>query len=294
MIEGQERLPDWFRVRYPLAAGTQEVRGILARHRLNTVCQSAACPNLGQCFCEGTAAFMIMGCTCTRDCRFCAVGTGEPEAPDATEPERIAQATRELGLRHLAVTSVTRDDLPDGGAGHFVATILAVRSACPDTTIEVLTPDFQGDRAAITRVAEAKPDVYNHNVETVPRLYPTVRPGADCRRSLALLRQVKEMDGSMLTKSGFMLGLGEKESEIEQLLADLRGTGCDMVTIGQYLRPTRQHLPVVEYVPPERFADWERTALAMGFRHAAAGPLVRSSYHAGKYLENRPESSGQI
>ena len=280
-----QRLPSWLRARSPLAAGTGAVREILGRYGLNTVCQSAACPNLGQCFTEGTATFMILGRQCTRNCRFCAVKPGEPEPVDPTEPERMAGAARELGLRHVVVTSVTRDDLPDGGAGHFAACIGAIRQECPEATVEVLTPDFRGSRTAVAAVAAARPDVFNHNVETVPRLYPDVRPQAEYGRSLALLRQVKELDGLARTKSGLMVGLGEREEEVLAVLGDLRGVGCDMVTIGQYLRPSREHLPVAEYVPPERFEAMAEQARAMGFSHVAAGPLVRSSFHAGLSLE---------
>ena len=281
------RLPAWLRARSPLAAGTGAVREILGRYGLNTVCQSAACPNLGQCFTEGAAAFMILGRQCTRNCRFCAVKPGEPEPVDPGEPERVAGAARELGLRHVVVTSVTRDDLPDGGAGHFAACIEAVRRNCPGAAVEVLTPDFRGSRAAVATVVAAAPDVFNHNVETVPRLYPAVRSQAVYERSLALLRLVKELDGSINTKSGFMVGLGEREEEILAVLEDLRGVGCDMVTIGQYLRPSREHLPVAEYVPPERFGTLAERARAMGFTHVAAGPLVRSSFHAGLSLEKK-------
>ncbi len=282
--DSPSRLPSWLRARSPLAAGTGTVREILRRYGLNTVCQSAACPNLGQCFTEGTATFMVLGRQCTRDCRFCAVKPGAPEPVDPGEPARVAGAARELGLRHVVITSVTRDDLADGGAGHFAACLEAVHQACPRATVEVLTPDFLGKHAAIAAVVAAGPDVFNHNVETVPRLYPTVRPQAVYERSLALLRLVKELDAAMLIKSGFMVGLGEREEEVLAVLGDLRAAGCDMVTIGQYLRPSREHLPVAEYVAPERFAALAERARAMGFRHVAAGPLVRSSFHAGLSL----------
>lgn len=283
------RLPPWIRARSPVAASTEGVRRILQRYRMNTVCQGAACPNLGQCFTEGTATFMILGRECTRDCRFCAVSPGKPAPPDPSEPERLAMAARELGLRHVVVTSVTRDDLPDGGAGQFAAVIRALRARCPGATVEVLTPDFRGNREAIAAVAGAEPDVYNHNVETVPRLYAEVRPGADYRRSLALLLLVKELRPGMRTKSGLMLGLGETESEVLSVLADLRRVKCDMLTVGQYLRPSRDHLPVAEYVPPERFAALAARARAMGFVHVAAGPLVRSSFHAGEAVRELAE-----
>lgn len=276
------RLPAWLRVRSPLAASTVKVREVLSRYGLNTVCQSAACPNLGQCFTEGTAAFMILGRQCTRNCRFCAVAPGSPAPPDPSEPDRVAAAVRELGLNHVVITSVTRDDLPDGGAGHFAAVIRALRSSRPEATVEILTPDFRGNRTALESVVAAGPDVYNHNIETVPRLYAAVRPGADYGRSLTLLRRVKESAPGMMTKSGLMAGLGETEEEILEVLRDLRAAGCEMLTIGQYLRPSQAHLPVAEYVPPERFAAWAAEARAMGFRHVAAGPLVRSSFHAGE------------
>ncbi len=282
MRDDGPRLPEWLRTRSPLTESTTAVREVLTRHRLNTVCQSAACPNVGQCFSEGTATFMILGRHCTRQCRFCAVAKGAPEPIDPAEPDRLASAVRDLRLRHAVLTSVTRDDLPDGGAGHFAATVRALHAACPGTTVEVLTPDFRGLREAIIAVAKAGPDVFNHNMETVPRLYPLVRPQAVYERSLALLALVKEANGAMLTKSGLMVGLGETEDEILSLLSDLRGVSCDLLTIGQYLRPSRAHLPVAEYVPPERFAAMAARAEAMGFRHVSAGPLVRSSFHAAE------------
>ncbi|MGQ9779952.1 MAG: lipoyl synthase [Bacillota bacterium] len=284
MTQEPARLPSWLRVRSPLAETTVRVREVLNKYRLNTVCQSAVCPNIGECFAAGTATFMILGRECTRNCRFCAVRPGAPGPPDPAEPERVAAAARELGLRHVVVTSVTRDDLPDGGARHFAATVKAIRALCPEVTVEVLTPDFGGDPAAVAAVVAVGPDVYNHNVETVPRLYPVVRPGADYRRSLALLRRVKELAPGMRTKSGLMVGLGEREEELLAVLADLRTVGCEMVTIGQYLRPSREHLPVIEYFPPERFAVWAGKAYAMGFTHVVAGPLARSSYRAGEAM----------
>jgi len=257
-----------------------EVRDLLRGLRLSTVCQSAHCPNQCECFARGTATFMILGNGCTRNCRFCAVGHGPVEPPDPQEPERLAEAAAKLKLAHVVVTSVTRDDLPDGGAGQFRLTIEALRRrmAC---RIEVLTPDFQGNREAIELVASARPDVYNHNIETVPRLYPVVRPEADYRRSLALLAFVKERHPEVSTKSGLMAGLGETREEMMAALADLRAARCDLLTIGQYLSPSRDHLPVQEFVTPERFADYETCAREMGFSGAACGPFVRSSYHAG-------------
>jgi lipoic acid synthetase len=275
------RFPPWLRKRVPAGDAIEEVRGMLRDLRLATVCQSARCPNLCECFARRTATFMILGHTCTRECRFCAVGHGPVEPPDADEPERLAEAAARLKLGHVVVTSVTRDDLPDGGAGHFALTIAALRARLPGCRIEVLTPDFRGDRAAIARVVAAAPDVYNHNIETVPRLYPQVRPQADYRQSLELLRHVKELAPGMTTKSGIMVGLGESADEVAQALRDLREHNCDMLTIGQYLAPTPKHAPIVEFVTPEAFAGYETLAKSLGFAGVASGPFVRSSYHAG-------------
>lgn len=247
---------------------------------LDTVCLSAACPNLGECFARRTATFLILGPVCTRNCRFCAVPKGTPRPVDPGEPRRVALAAAELQLRHVVITSVTRDDLPDGGAGQFAATVTAVREALPEATVEVLTPDFRGRPAALEKVMAAGPRVFNHNVETVPRLYPAARPQADYRRSLEVLRRAKEMRPGILTKSGLMVGLGEREEEVLAVLADLRSAGCDAVTIGQYLRPSKAHLPVREYLTPETFARYRARAREMGFRYVASGPLVRSSYLA--------------
>ncbi len=274
------KFPPWLKKRLPSGGAADEVRELLRGLRLATVCQSAHCPNQCECFARGTATFMILGNVCTRDCRFCAVGHGPVEPPDPQEPERLAEAAARLKLAHVVVTSVTRDDLPDGGAEQFRRTIEALRARMI-RRIEVLTPDFQGNREAIERVASARPDVYNHNIETVPRLYPTVRPQADYRRSLALLDFVKERHPEVSTKSGLMAGLGESREEMLAALADLRAARCDLLTIGQYLSPSRDHLPVQEFVTPERFADYERCAREMGFSGAACGPFVRSSYHAG-------------
>jgi lipoic acid synthetase len=254
------------------------VRGLLGRLRLHTVCQSAHCPNLCECFASGTATFLILGNVCTRHCRFCAVAAGEPQPLEADEPDRVAQAAATLGLRHVVVTSVTRDDLPDGGSGQFAATIAAIHAAC-EATVEVLTPDFQGRADLVARVLAAGPEVFNHNVETVPRLYPAVRPEADYRRSLDVLRLAHE-HGGPLTKSGLMLGLGETRAEVLAVLRDLRAAGCEALTLGQYLRPSAGHLPVDRFVTPSEFGRYERDATELGFLGVAAGPFVRSSYHA--------------
>jgi lipoic acid synthetase len=259
------------------------VRELLDGLQLHTVCQSAQCPNLCECFARGTATFMVLGTTCTRNCGFCAVGHGAPAPVDPQEPARVAQAALGLGLRHAVVTSVTRDDLPDGGSGHFAATVEAIRSVS-DATIEVLTPDFQGRWECLERVLDARPDVYNHNVETVPRLYPTVRPQARYERSIELLRRVAERGGGIVGKSGLMVGLGESRDEVLGVLRDLRDAGCEAITIGQYLRPSPLHLPVERFVTPDEFDAYRREAEAMGFAAVACGPFVRSSYHADALL----------
>lgn len=263
----------------------EQVRDLLKGLRLTTVCQGARCPNLCECFAKGTATFMILGDTCTRNCRFCAVPHGPVGPPDPDEPRRLADAAAELNLRHVVVTSVTRDDLPDGGAEQFRETIFALRSRL-GCRVEVLTPDFQGNASAIDRVASVRPDVYNHNVETAARLYPGARPDADYHRSLDLLKRVKSKFPKITTKSGIMVGLGETNEEVLGVLHDLRSVGCDMLTIGQYLQPTPQHLPISRFVTPEEFSDFERRALEMGFRGVASGPFVRSSYHAGEMLDS--------
>jgi lipoic acid synthetase len=279
-----KRLPPWL---IPTMRKRPQLAGLgreLADMGVHTVCQSARCPNLGECFARGRATFMILGDICTRDCRFCAVTHGEPAPPDSEEPGRVADAARKLGLRHVVVTSVTRDDLPDGGAAHFAATVSAIRERLPEATVETLTPDFGGSREALRAALAGGPDVFNHNVETVPRLYREVRPQADYARSLRVLAWARETDAGAATKSGFMVGLGETEDEVVALLRDLRGAGVSAVTIGQYLPPTRRHLPVAEYVHPTVFEEYERAARAMGFPHVLAGPLVRSSYHAEDLL----------
>jgi lipoyl synthase len=285
---GPGRMPRW--MHRPVRCGPElsRVEEVLAEQRLNTVCVGARCPNRGECYEAGTATFMIMGDRCTRDCGFCAVPTGGTEQLDAGEPERLAGAAAAMGLKHVVITSVTRDDLPDGGSGHFSATIEAVRDALPDASVEVLVPDFGGRAADIDRVIEAAPDVFNHNVETVRRLYPVVRPQADYDRSLAVL--TRAADAGLATKSGFMVGLGESAEGVEGLMGDLLGAGCRFLTAGQYLRPAEENLPVTRYWEPEEFDALERTALAMGFEAVASGPLVRSSYFAHEMFAGKKGS----
>ncbi|MBU6399936.1 MAG: lipoyl synthase [Verrucomicrobia bacterium] len=275
------RLPDWFRLRLPTSDVFWQTRNLLEDLRLHTVCESARCPNHWECWSRGTATFMIGGDRCTRACGFCAVTTARPFALDGDEPTRVAEATRRLGLRHVVITAVARDDLEDGGAEHFRQTIEAVHQANPRTVIEVLVPDFNDCDAAIDAVLSARPDIFNHNLETVRRLTPTVRSRATYDRSLRVLEKAKARVGAgYYTKSGLMLGLGETEAELLDALADLRGVGCDLLTLGQYLQPTAQHLPVVEFISPEQFAAYAATGRKLGFTHVASGPLVRSSYHA--------------
>ena len=280
------RKPDWIRVRAPSSPRFYEIKKILREHNLHTVCEEASCPNIGECFGKGTATFMIMGDICTRRCPFCDVGHGRPLALDAEEPLHLAQTIAALKLRYVVITSVDRDDLRDGGAQHFVDCIRAVREHSPATQIEVLVPDFRGrlDRA-LEILTQAPPDVMNHNLETVPRLYKQARPGSDYGNSLTLLQQFKHRFPDIPTKSGLMVGLGETDDEILAVMRDMRAHGIDMLTIGQYLQPTREHIAVDRYVHPDTFAMFEREALAMGFRHAAVGALVRSSYHADQQAE---------
>jgi len=277
--------PPWLKRRIPSGATYQEIQKLLKSGRLHTVCQEACCPNLGECFSRGTATFLILGDRCTRDCRFCAVGHGPPEPPDLGEPLRVADAVKAMGLQYVVVTSVTRDDLPDGGAKLFAETISAVREKSPGTQVEVLVPDFQGNMHALLTVVEARPDVLNHNIETVPRLYPSVRPAAAYKRSLELLRQVRHLNPSIPTKSGLMLGLGEALEEVRRTLQDLLGAGCSVLTLGQYLQPSKKHLPVARFLPPEEFEAWKEAALEMGFAGVASGPFVRSSYHARELFQ---------
>ena len=274
------RKPPWLKRRLPTDSSFQEVRGLIEKGRLHTVCQEAKCPNIWECYAHQTATFLIMGSRCTRNCRFCSVAPGPPEPLDPQEPARVAEAAARMGLRYAVVTSVTRDDLPDGGAAHFAATIRELRRLIPGTLVEVLIPDFQGDRSALLTVLAARPDVLNHNIESVPRLYPQVRPQADYLRSLALLKRAREFDSGIATKSGLMLGLGEEAQEVRRTLQDLRAADCRILTLGQYLQPSPEHLPVIRYVTPEEFEDWRTSALQMGFAEVASGPFVRSSYHA--------------
>ena len=277
------RFPPWLRKRIPPEGETRRVRELLRKLRLHTVCQSARCPNLFECFARGTATFMILGDVCTRHCRFCAVQAGPTEAPDPEEPGHVAEAVAALGLRHVVITSVTRDDLPDGGSGQFAATIAAVR-AVSDATVEVLTPDFQGCWDDLDLVIEARPDVFNHNVETAPRLYPLVRPEADYQRSLAVLRRARERDPAIAIKSGLMVGLGESHDEVLAVMRDLRRAGCMALTVGQYLSPSADHVPIARFVTPDEFDTYKAEAESMGFSAVAAAPFVRSSYQAEALL----------
>jgi len=274
--------PGWIRVKAPVSPGYLATQKIVRDNGLHTVCEEAGCPNIGECWDKKHATFMIMGDTCTRACAFCNVRTGLPGALDAAEPERVAEATAKLGLAHIVVTSVDRDDLDDGGAAHFAAVIRAIRARCPDTTIEVLTPDFLRKDGAADIVVAARPDIFNHNLETVPSKYLTVRPGARYFASIRLLQRVKEIDAAMFTKSGIMVGLGEERNEVLQVMDDLRAANVDFLTIGQYLQPSRKHLAVERFVPPEEFNELAAIAYARGFSLVAASPLTRSSHHAGE------------
>lgn len=265
-----------------VTVSSARVAGLVRGGRLATVCEEARCPNRHECWALGTATFMILGGACTRRCGFCAIATARPAAPDPGEPSRLAEAAAALALSHVVITSVARDDLPDQGAGHFARCVAEVRRALPGAGVEVLTPDFRGDEACLRTVLDARPDVFNHNLETVERLSPAVRPQARYARSLAVLRRAGELAPDVLVKSGLMVGLGERDEEVEEALRALRAAGVRLLTLGQYLRPTPAHLPVDRYVPPERFAAWERTALALGFLHAASSPFARSSHHAGE------------
>ena len=274
------RKPEWLRVRAPGSPGYNQTREIVRDHKLTTVCEEAACPNIGECWSQKHATMMIMGEICTRACAFCNVSTGLPNALDADEPRRVAEAVAKMGLKHVVITSVDRDDLADGGAHHFAEVVLAIRAAAPGTTIEILTPDFLRKDRAENVVIDARPDVFNHNLETVPRLYLKIRPGARYYHSLRLLERVKERDPTQFTKSGLMVGLGETKEEVMQVMDDMRSAGVDFITIGQYLQPTAHHHPVLRYWTPDEFAELERYGKALGFSHVASGPLVRSSYHA--------------
>jgi lipoic acid synthetase len=276
-----ERKPRWIRVKAPGSPQWAETNRIVRENKLVTVCEEAGCPNIGECWEKKHATFMIMGDTCTRACAFCNVKTGLPGQLDVEEPAHVAEAVHKLGLAHVVVTSVDRDDLPDGGAAHFAATIAAIRASNPSTTIEVLTPDFLRKDGALEIVVAAKPDVFNHNLETVPSKYLTVRPGARYFHSIRLLQRAKELDPTLFTKSGIMVGLGEERNEVLQLMDDLRSAGVDFLTIGQYLQPTRKHHAVMRYVPPEEFKSYETIAYSKGFLLVSASPLTRSSHHAG-------------
>ncbi|MDP3855725.1 lipoyl synthase [Phenylobacterium sp.] len=277
------RKPEWLRVRAPGSSGYNATRAIVKEHGLTTVCEEAACPNIGECWTQSHATMMIMGEICTRACAFCNVATGKPIALDPTEPARVGDAVAKMGLKHVVITSVDRDDLPDGGAAHFAAVVRAIRTAAPGTTVEILTPDFlRKPTAAAELVIDAKPDVFNHNLETVPRLYLTIRPGARYYHSLRLLERVKERDPTQFTKSGLMVGLGEAKEEVMQVMDDMRSAGVDFLTIGQYLQPTRKHAAVDRFVHPDEFNALEEIARAKGFLMVSASPLTRSSHHAGE------------
>ena len=277
---GNLRKPPWLKKRIPPFQDLQKVKSILDETDLHTVCEEARCPNLGECFSRGTSTFLILGRVCTRNCGFCAVEHGVPVPTDETEPERVAQAIKKMGLQYVVITSVTRDDLPDGGASLFAKTIQTIRALNPKIKVEVLIPDFQGDQSSLKIVLKEYPDVLNHNIETISRLYPRVRPLADYSRSLNLLKRSKKDYPHIFTKSGFMLGLGETQEEVLELLRDLREVGCDFLTVGQYLQPHPDRLPVVRFVLPEEFEEFKRIGEEMGFKAVASGPFVRSSFHA--------------
>jgi lipoic acid synthetase len=276
--------PPWLKKRIPPFQYLTKVKSILDEADLHTVCEEARCPNLGECFSQGTATILILGRICTRNCGFCAVEHGAPAPPDEAEPEKVAQAVKKMGLQYVVITSVTRDDLPDGGASHFVKTIQAIRALDRKIKVEVLIPDFKGDLSSLRTVLKEGPDILNHNIETVSRLYPEVRPQADYKRSLNLLKKSKELYPHILTKSGLMLGLGETEKEVLGLLRDLREVKCDFLTIGQYLQPRSDRLPVVRYIPPEEFEEYQKISEEMGFKSVASGPFIRSSFHASQMI----------
>jgi lipoic acid synthetase len=287
VVPFRERKPPWLKVKAPGGANYRRLEALMRRQSLHTVCEEANCPNIGECWERGTATFMILGDVCTRRCGFCNVKSGVPEVLDRAEPLRVAYAVEQMGLRHCVVTSVDRDDLPDGGAGVFGDTIRAIRRRAPGCAIEVLTPDFRGQEMPLAKVIDAKPDVFNHNVETVPRLYPLARRGSDFLRSCRVLQNARQMDADVITKSGLMVGLGETEEEMLEAFGALREHDVQVLTVGQYLRPSRDHLPVVRYWHPDEFAELEREGYAMGFESVASGPLVRSSYHADEQMPIR-------
>ena len=280
-----ERKPEWMRVRLSSTAHLNKVNNLLKQYNLNTVCQAANCPNRLECFSSKTATFMILGKECTRHCRFCNVTANPPEPIDVNEPNNVAEAIRDLGLKHAVITSVTRDDLEDEGAYHFNKTVKAIRKLNPNTSIEVLTPDFNGREDLIEIVVKAKPDVYNHNIETVRSLYEEVRPEANYLQSLNVIKTIKKLDNKMVTKSGIMLGLGESEDEVIETLKDLRNSGCDIITIGQYMQPSQKHIKMVRYIHPDEFKNYETIAYKLGFKAVASSPLVRSSYKALESFE---------
>jgi len=290
--EHRKPKPEWLRRRFSFKSSVTEVNDLLLDLNLRTVCQEAHCPNESECFGNHTATFMILGNHCTRNCTFCAVAHGVLEPPDPEEPKRVAEAVSRLGLKYVVLTSVTRDDLADGGASHFAATIKTIRSVGSDILVEVLVPDFKGSAQSLATVVAAQPAVLNHNLETVPRLYPAVRPQADYQRSLRLLKEVKRLHPEAATKSGFMVGLGERQEEVSSLLRDLRKANCDLVTIGQYLRPSRNHHPVVDYIHPELFQAYQQEVEELGFSGVASGPYVRSSYQAEKLYRQAKGISG--
>jgi lipoic acid synthetase len=274
--------PDWLRVKLPTGESYRHVRGLVDHYKLHTICESGNCPNMGECWGAGTATFMILGNICTRSCGFCAVATGMPTELDRDEPMRVAEAIKLMGVKHAVITSVNRDELKDGGAGIWAATVKAIRAVNPHTTLETLIPDFKGNMESVNAIIEVAPEVVSHNMETVPRLYRQVRPQAKYERSLSVIRRLK--DGGIRTKSGIMVGLGETREEVFDVMDDLVESGCDVLTIGQYLQPTRNHLEVIEWIPPTTFSAYKEAGLAKGFKYVESGPLVRSSYHAEKHL----------
>jgi lipoyl synthase len=282
----EKRLPPWFKKQVPNSRIMTEMEGLFGNLHLHTICENALCPNQGDCFSQGTATFLILGEVCTRNCTFCAVKKGVPLPLDGDEPVHLAEAVAQMGLRHVVITSVTRDDLPDGGADHYVKVISGIKERNGAVTIEVLIPDFQGSLEALKAVADARPEVINHNLETVPRLYPEVRPLADFQCSLGLFRNIKEFNPRIITKSGIMVGLGETSDELIEVMTALRQAGCDLLTIGQYLRPSSRHHPVIRYIPPEEFEEYARLGKEMGFVAVASGPLVRSSFKAAELFSN--------
>ena len=293
--ESMLRKPDWIRVKAPVSEGFKSTNDLMRKYKLNTVCEEAACPNIGECWSQKHATVMILGSVCTRACSFCNIETGKPDLLDPHEPDNLAEAVGKLGLHHIIITSVDRDDLEDGGAEHFVRCITRLRETAPNTTIEILTPDFLRKNGAIEKVAKAKPDVFNHNIETVPGLYNSIRPGARYFHSLTLLKKVKEVDPAIFTKSGLMVGLGEKKEEVLQVMDDLRTADADFLTIGQYLRPTIRHAPVDRYVTPEEFEYYKKMAYNKGFLMVASSPLTRSSYHAGDdFVKMREERNRRL